>query len=147
MVGALFIYTIALLKELSDMFPFLCIDNFSIIFCWQWRLCSHTPFLAFICAIAFDSLITTISLPITSITSKMPGLAVFPVRATLNGWATVPSFIWCVSTKLENIRSSSSCVKASAPFRGFQEFLIGLRIIDDFSEVEQRTLGHIKQCL
>jgi len=32
MVGALFIYTIALLKELSDMFSYLCIDNFSIIF-------------------------------------------------------------------------------------------------------------------
>ena len=44
----------------------------------------------FMCAMAVRRRRITLSFPRMSITSKMPGLTVLPVRATRRGWATWP---------------------------------------------------------
>ncbi len=43
--------------------------------------------------IAASIRLMVLSFPMTSITSKMPGLTVPPVRATRTGWASFPSFM------------------------------------------------------
>ena len=81
----------------------------------QWVLPSQAiSAFAVMCSTAALSRAIVRSLPMISVISKIPGLAVFPVMATRAGWAILPNFNPVVSMTALKACSNSEWLKSSS---------------------------------